>query len=300
MRRLLPLLLVLPAAGCAYSESAALPTDLRPLVASAAEPAVLHLAETVLIARCMAEAGFGYPLDRTAVREELTAPPAAPAPIATWPSDDERAAGASPAPAAAPPRRRTDLERYVEALDPVRRQAFTVALRGRPSDEAPVEVALPGDLTVRQSRAGCGSDAQRQLYGDLDAYLRGQVTADNLGPIVVAEVTADPAFAAAHRRWRTCLADRGWPVADQAELTERVTETGRNLSPQARERRERDVTVLTARCNRRAALSATARRLTPAAEQRARTRLAPLLTDLSRRQQAALPLARRLLTGTDR
>jgi len=289
-RRLLPLLVLL-GAGCADTGTA-LPADVRSLSGTAGDAAVLRLAETVLIAGCMHDAGFDYPLDPAAVRDDLRAAPATSAPITSWPEDDEqRAARTGLGPAAEPERRRTDLERYVDGLDPGRRQAFSTALHGDPAAGPSVEVTLPGGATVRQSRAGCGSQAQRRLYGDLDVYLHGRITADNLTPLVVARVTADRSFVAAQGLWRVCMAEHGWPVADQAGLAARVAEIGAE--------REREAAALAARCNRRAALSATARRLTPAAEQQVRADLAPLLTDLSRREQAALPSARRVLAGED-
>lgn len=298
LRRLLAFLLVLTA-GCAGPVTA-LPDDIRSLVLTAEAGAVLQLAETVLIARCMRDAGLGYPLDLAAIRQELLAAPTTPAPTFAWPQDDENhATGNDLASAEQPQRPRTDLERHISELDPDRRQAFTLALHGDPTTGPWVHVTLPGGATVRQNPTGCTSQAQRRLYGDLDAYLRARITADNLNPLVLTRVTTDPAFLAAERRWRTCMAQHGWLVAHHGELAARVAETAATLASGAQARRRQSAAVLAARCNRQAGLSATARRLTPAADRRIRADLAPLLADLSRREQAALPYARRLLSGED-
>ncbi|PRY32243.1 hypothetical protein CLV70_102454 [Pseudosporangium ferrugineum] len=298
-RRLLLLPFVVLLAGACAGPDEALPADVRSLALGADDAAVLRLAETVLVGRCMRGAGFDYPLDPVELRQELAAPPHPAALDSAWPEDDEkRAAAAGPGAATESPPAPTRLGRYVEGLAPARREAFATALYGYPATGPWVEVTLPSG-TVRQSRAGCRSEALRLLYDDLDAYVRARITKDNINPLVQARVTADPAFTAAQARWRTCMAKRHWAVADPAELTARVAEAGAALPPDQRAERSRTAAVASARCNRQAGLSATARRLTPAAQRRVRADLRVPLTDLSRREQAALPYARRLLAGED-
>ncbi|AEV84959.1 hypothetical protein ACWT_3935 [Actinoplanes sp. SE50] len=297
-RVLLPSIVLLTAA-CASPHPTLLPADVRSMAQGADGAAVLRLAETILVGRCMRNAGFEYPLDPAEARRELAATPPPASLESAWQDDDEKRAAAGPtSPPPESPQPRTDLDRYVEGLDPGRVQAFTTALYGDQTTGPWVRVEMPIG-TVRQSRAGCQSDAQRRLYGDLDAYLRGRITQDNLNPIIQARVTGDAAFTAAEGRWRTCMAKEHWPVADQAELDTRVAKANENLPPEQQKERSRDAAVLSARCNRQTGLSATARRLIPVAERRVLADLSPQLTDLSRRQQAALPYARRLLDGED-
>ncbi|KUL25303.1 hypothetical protein ADL15_41000 [Actinoplanes awajinensis subsp. mycoplanecinus] len=293
------LFIVLLAAACGTPQ-AELPADVRSSARGADDAAVLRLAETVLIGRCMRRAGFDYPLDPAELRNELAAPRPPTSLDSAWPEDDEKraAAAAGPSTAAVPPPPRTRLNRYVEGLDPARREAFATALYGDPTTGPAVEVTLPSG-TVRQSRAGCRSEVLRRLYGDLDAYVRARISKDNINPLVQARVTTDPAFTAAQARWRTCMTKRHWAVADPAELTARVAETSATLPPDQQAERSRAAAVTSARCNRQASLSATARRLTPAAQRRVLADLSVPLTDLSRREQAALPYARRLLAGED-
>ncbi|WP_306205522.1 hypothetical protein [Actinoplanes sp. RD1] len=288
---------VSPPAPLPASMPAVLPADVRSLARGADDAGALRLAETVLIARCMRRAGFDYSVDAAEVRSELAAPPPPASLDSAWPEDDEKraaAAAAVPSAAAEPPRPRSTLERYVEGLDPARREAFATALYGDPATGPAVEVPMPSG-TVRQSRAGCRSEALRLLYGDLDAYVRARITKDNLNPLVQARVTADPAFTAALARWRTCMTERHWAVADPAELTARVAA----LPSDQQAAQSRAAAVTSARCNRQAGLSATARRLAPAARRRILADLSAQLADLSRREQAALPYARRLLAGED-
>jgi len=297
------------AAGCggAGQPSAlapSLPADVRAMAGTADDAAVLELAQSILIARCMTGQGFSYPLDADAARADLSSARAATSTALSWPEDDEANAArdglAPPQPSRAPV---TALENYVRGLDSGRQRAFSLALYGDLRSGSPVSVTLPGreeiqrGEEIQQSTDGCNSQAQRELLGDLEGYLRGRLIADNVGTLAQAKVTAHPAFIAAEHEWRTCMAGQGWPVVDQAELAARVAEAGATLSPDGRSRLERPAAVIAARCNRQSGLSTTGRRLTPAAVREARGDVAPLLADLDRRERTALPHARQLVAG---
>ncbi|MEV6302993.1 hypothetical protein AB0M02_26495 [Actinoplanes sp. NPDC051861] len=205
-----------------------LPAEATVGLATADDGAVLEVAQAALIARCMTSRGFSYPLDPAALRARLARP--------------------STSTASAPPREPPSSSA----------PAFTTALYGDPAAGV-ITVTLPSGDRLQQSRDGCNAEAQHALFGDRQAYLRGRLTADNLGPLVHARVIAQPAFAAAERKVRACLDRAGWAVTN--------------------------------RCDR-----GPIARLTAEKEQEVRAELAPLLSDLTVREQQAARLARRLLT----
>ncbi|WP_328475502.1 hypothetical protein OHA21_19490 [Actinoplanes sp. NBC_00393] len=272
-----------------------LPADVRAMASTADAGAVLELAQSVLIAQCMNRRGFSYPLDANAARADLSTPTAGTSAV-SWPEDDEaKAARAGLAPAEPASRPSTALETYVRGLSAGRQQAFSLALNGDPRGGSLITVTLPDGQQVQQSRESCNAEALQDLYGDLEGYLRGRITADNVNTIARARVTADPAFISAERRWRACISGHGWTVGDQAELSARVADAGAELVAGERRRLERRAAVLAARCNRQGGLSAAGRRLTETAVRAVRAELGSLLDDLSRREQAALPHARQLV-----
>jgi hypothetical protein len=267
-------------------------TELTAAATSTDRDRVLQAAELVLIADCMRASGFEYPLESGA----LDGPAAGSGNTGTiWPDDDVEAAerdGFPDPPAGADPGS-SALSRYVSSLSPARQRKFTLALYGDRTKDPKVEVELPSGV-LSQSRRGCSASAQQTLFGDLDGYLRGRLTADNLSVLVSARVAEDPELVAAESAWRQCVTEGGWPASGLEDLRAQLAQktTG---SAAERSRLDRDVATLSARCSRSARLAATGKRVTAAKTEQVRTELHDVLADLDARQSRALEPARRVL-----
>ncbi|MEV7699903.1 hypothetical protein AB0O62_25610 [Streptomyces sp. NPDC086779] len=204
--------------GCGSSEqhgSASVPLPAPPATLQDAQGDLtqqaaryLYLAEGLLAAQCMADAGFEYvvrePPDQvlagasaanygrltvtTARRHGYSSPSRVNDAISEFVSDDPNQA-------------------YLASLSQSRQQNYPVALFGH--DDTRITINLPDGESITTNRDGCTSQARRLLYGpDLATWLRNQFIANNLNLEVHRRVTTDPAYLEAVNEWRTCMKGR--------------------------------------------------------------------------------------------
>ncbi|WP_203931603.1 hypothetical protein [Virgisporangium ochraceum] len=227
-RAVVAVLLMLPLAGSVARP--AHPSAERPRGTAATAPGdaaidrpTLDLAEQLLIRECMARHGFPLWLGEPPPEDEQRMFP--------YVLDDvdwaRRHGFGSDIAAAAQDRRRDDPnQRYFDGLPPARRAAALVALNGaRPEG---LEARLPSGGVVRRSADGCRSEAERRLYGDLQAWYRARRVVANLSVVRSGMVLADPAYAAALPAWARCMRGHGYAVDSPAHLRRTVVDRARD------------------------------------------------------------------------
>ncbi|MFF5448670.1 hypothetical protein [Streptomyces sp. NPDC012888] len=287
---LLPAVL-LAAAGCAADAAPARPAaPLLPL--AAAEERVLARAEQVLIARCLHRRGFAYvahvPQDAAPARRfPYVIDDPAWARAHGFGTDRQRRIAALKA---ADPN-----ERYFRGLPPRRRQAALAALHGpRPVG---LSARVPGGGVATASDEGCTAEAQRGLYGDLPGWFTAKLTVANLTPLYVPRVREDPRYRRAEAAWGRCMAARGHRHATPDELRRALPRLVHGLPAGPARAEETRLAVAEADCARSSGLGATATALDREYGAGVRHRYrAAIVTEL-RLQRAALPTARRILSG---
>jgi hypothetical protein len=161
---------------------------------------------------------------------------------------------------ARPPFNQGPANAYYARLSPKRRAAWTAAITGQPGGARripAVQVRLPQGIVMGHSRLGCVAAAERQLYGNYQAWFAAENTDQSLRAILAQSVQHDKAYARATRHWSLCMTGRGYPAASppQARSTflRRVT-----AQPTAR---EVAVATTAARCAEGTGLTALARTL---------------------------------------
>lgn len=214
-----------------------LPTQGRPavreeLTSLGADSRYLAHAQTVLIAGCMREQGFTYPV------EDPNAP--------VYPRDAryglsveeaKRTGYVSQSQILAIP----DEDKSYLPEEPGGREAFGAALFG-PDGSPHVEVAIPMTRSeLGTSSAGCLADADRALYGNLETALRRSDVTGNAWNMAETESGTDPGLAVLNERWSACMAKAKYPDLpdpDLARVSARELTGGRLAGLDAGEPRE--------------------------------------------------------------
>ncbi|WP_405515767.1 hypothetical protein [Streptomyces canus] len=252
----------------------------------------LHLAEQLLIKKCMEKRGYEY-----------------------WVEDRPAADGASRFPYvvddpawAARHGYGTDLyrERQREALrDPNQRY-----YRSMPADRAPELVSalngpqaqglsarLPNGIQVTHSDRGCVAEAERTLYKDLPAWFRATRVTDSLGGMRVTMVLTDKRYRAAVKPWARCMKAKGHPYPTPAEARAAATRPDKEW-PHAEEVR---LASAEAACAGPGSgdLAAVAKSLDTAYRAELRRRYPGPTSDLDRLRREALPRARSIVARGD-
>ncbi|MEV6962466.1 hypothetical protein AB0M97_25410 [Streptomyces sp. NPDC051207] len=146
--------------------------------------------------------------------------------------------------------------RYFGSLSPERRTAAVTALSGpRPVG---LLAKLPGGSVVRRSSAGCVSEAERDLYGDLRTWYTVKKITDNLHGLRVKRVMADEEYERSVKDWSACMRKKGYPYATPGEARASALEAvvgGEGRGDEIR------TAVAEARCAADSGLTGTARRL---------------------------------------
>lgn len=101
--------------------------------------------------------------------------------------------------------------RYFDSLSPERRTTAITILSGpRP---ARLIAKLPGGSVVRRSSAGCLSEAERDLYGDLRTWYTVKKITDNLYGFRVKQVITDADYKRSVKDWSSCMRKNGHTYA---------------------------------------------------------------------------------------
>ncbi|MFH7599424.1 hypothetical protein WDV06_30640 [Streptomyces racemochromogenes] len=269
--------------------------------ASGAEPTagqsrVLARAEQILISRCMSARGFAYAVTEP-VREEGAA--------RSFPYglDDVAWArahgyGGRAERAAAEARAADPNQRYFHRLPARERAAARSALMG--ASPTGLSATAPTGMTLTASTDGCIARAQRTLYGDLASWFRAKVVTMNLRPVQEERVRGDARYAEAVGRWAACMKEAGRPYASPAESRQAAASLGEGLPPERADAAETALAVTEATCATSTPLGRVSRALDRDYGEEVRARHREDITLAHRLQNAALPLAERVVSQYDR
>ncbi|MFE9764364.1 hypothetical protein ACFYPC_07500 [Streptomyces sp. NPDC005808] len=283
-------LLATTATGCAGTTTTSGATGSSTPQAAGSTAETLRLAEQLLIKECMEKEGHKYWVE----------PPRADDVSIRFPYvvDDPawaRAHGYG-----------TDLRRQREAE--VQRDPNQQYFRSAPASTKAVlvsdlngaqpqglSVRLPNGMQVSHSDQGCEATAERQLYGDLEAWFRATRVTDSLAGIRLGLVTNDKRYKAAVEPWARCMRERNYTYADPARARAAATQ------PQAPWPRAKEVRLASAEaaCAASSGLSSVAESLDSEYRDRLRRSHPRETADLARLKREALPRARVIVARGD-
>ncbi|MEU9167403.1 hypothetical protein AB0D34_06345 [Streptomyces sp. NPDC048420] len=258
--------------------------------ASADPEQTLHLAEQLLIKKCMEKRGYRY-----------------------WVEDRPAAGGANRFPYvvddpawAARHGYGTDLyrERQQQALRDPNQRYF----RSMPADRAPELVSalngaepkglsarLPNGVQVTHSDQGCVAEAERALYKDLPAWFRATRVTDSLSGVRVNSVLTDKRYLAAVAPWARCMREKGYTYPTPAGARAAATRPDQAW-PHAKEVR---LASAEAACAGKTGLASVAKALDTEYRAELRRRYPAPTADLDRLRREALPRARAIVAHGD-
>ncbi|WP_326660292.1 hypothetical protein [Streptomyces sp. NBC_00385] len=218
-------------------------------------------ATEVLTERCMNRAGFAYwPSTRLSLEESRS--PGFVNDDVEWAA--EHGYGSRIQEKAGRARQANPNGTYRASLAPQRRQAYDKALDGgRDATVLTAEIPTPaGTGRISRRLGGCSAQAEKELYGDPEAWFRAKKAVTNLQPLYVPRITRDKKFTDALAEWARCMAKAGYRYADPPAAQDAVAQRAAGLDPdEASEafEAEKRVAVAEARCARESALGAVAR-----------------------------------------
>jgi hypothetical protein len=253
-----------------------------PRPVSVEDEAILERAEQVLVARCMARAGFDY---------EILAPNPDPFPFRYVLDDPNWAArnGYGSKLRRQQQSRKDANNEYFQALTPTEKKAATVAING-PSPVG-LTAKLPSGLVIQHSDRGCVAEAQRGLYRDLATWFQSTKVVENLPGARYSRVVSDPRYATAVRSWSLCMRQRGHQVADPAAAHGQFINSAKPFPHKT----EVEFATAEADCGITSRLAATARTLDADYDGTLRAGVRPLLLARANLQRQALPAARQIV-----
>ncbi|MDQ0809558.1 hypothetical protein QFZ63_001272 [Streptomyces sp. B3I7] len=289
-------LLATTVTGCGGGTSAPAPTAPTTRAASGAHRAAddpertLYLAEQVLIKKCMEKRGHEYwveppPPKDVSARFPLVVDDPAWARTHGYGTDLRRRREAE---VRADPNRK-----YFRSASTAGRAALVSDLNGpRPQG---LSARLPNGVRVTHSDRGCQAAAQRELYGDLEAWFRATRVTGALNGLRLGLVTGDKRYKAAVAPWARCMRGRGHPYTDPAESRAAATREDRPW-PRAK---EVGLASAEADCAASSGLSDVVRSLNTEYRAELGRRHPRETADLTRLEREALPRARVILARGD-
>jgi hypothetical protein len=136
---------------------------------------------------------------------------------------------------------------YRARLPEQRRKAYDEALDDG-LDAPLVTVEVPGGGTFRKRVGGCVAEAERNLYGDPQAWFRAEKVVGRLRPLYVPKVLADQRFVAALDVWAQCMKGAGYSYRDPSEARRAAVEQAHQTPGDVAFAAERRLAVVDATC----------------------------------------------------
>ncbi|MFG2781477.1 hypothetical protein ACGFY7_26980 [Streptomyces prunicolor] len=283
-------LLATTATGCAGTTTTPGATGSSTPRAAGSTAETLRLAEQLLIKKCMEKEGHKYWVepagpDDVSVRFPYVVDDPAWARAHGYGTDLRRA-------------RETEVrsdpnQRYFHSVPAKTRAVLVSDLNG--AQPQGLSARLPNGVRVSHSDQGCQATAQRQLYGDLQAWFRATRVTDSLAGMRVGLVTDDKRYQAAVKPWARCMRERTYTYADPARA--RAAATGPETPwPHAK---EVGLASAEAACAVSSGLSSVAESLDAEYRDQLRRSHPRETADLARLKREALPRAREIVAHGD-
>ncbi|MDU7360183.1 MAG: hypothetical protein E7L00_03105 [Propionibacteriaceae bacterium] len=194
-------LLVLPGSGCAADQSA--PPELLDLVAELEnQPGELSQATSILTVQCLRKHGFDVPPQPTHQQPHNDVYLGL---VGVFRSEKEAASLGYTSTVNAP----ESLDDYENSLPEARREQFRVALQG-PEDAPMVNGTTKFGAVIGRSSVGCLAEADKHVFGSLDAEMLGSVLRDEAMAATQGEAT--DLAPSDGRAYEECMAAAGYQV----------------------------------------------------------------------------------------
>nr|WSY49315.1 hypothetical protein OG999_03545 [Streptomyces sp. NBC_00886] len=211
-------LLATTATGCAGTTTAPGATGTSTPRAARSTAQTLRLAEQLLIKECMEKEGHKYwveppRLDDVSIRFPYVVDDPAWARAHGYGTDLRREREAEV--------RSDPNQQYFHSVPAKARAALVSDLNG--AQPQGLSARLPNGVQVSHSDQGCEATAERQLYGDLQAWFRATRVTDSLAGMRVGLVTNDKRYKAAVKPWARCMRERTYTYADPARARAAAT-----------------------------------------------------------------------------
>ncbi|GGW60002.1 hypothetical protein GCM10010503_41550 [Streptomyces lucensis JCM 4490] len=184
-------------------------------------------------------------------------------------------------------------QRYFHRLSPSARVAARTALTG--ASPVGLSVKAPTGVTITASDEGCIADAERTLYGDLEGWFRVKVVTMNLRPVRETRVHRDRRYTDAVGRWAACMRKAGRPYTSPDESRQAAARFGESLPAPEADAAGTALAVVEATCATSTPLARVSHALDHSYGERLREQYREELAERWRFQNAALPMARRLV-----
>ncbi|MBK3578328.1 hypothetical protein JHN63_31895 [Streptomyces sp. MBT65] len=283
-------LLATAATGCAGTTTAPGATGSGTPQAAGGPAETLRLAEQLLIKECMEKEGHKYWVeppspDDVSARFPYVVDDPAWARAHGYGTDLRREREAEV--------RRNANQRYFRSMPATTRAVLVSDLNGaRPQG---LSARLPNGMRVSHSDEGCQATAERQLYGDLQAWFRATRVTDSLAGMRVDLVTNDKRYKAAVEPWARCMRERTYNYPDPARARAAAT-LPETPWPHAEEVR---LASAEAACALSSGLSSVAKSLDSEYRDRLGRGHPRETADLARLKREALPRARAIVARGD-
>ena len=283
-------LLATTATGCAGTTTAPGATGSGTPRAAGGTAETLRLAEQLLIKECMEKEGHKYWVeppspDDVSARFPYVVDDPAWARAHGYGTDLRREREAEV--------RRNANQRYFRSMPARTRAALVSDLNGaRPQG---LSARLPNGMRVSHSDQGCQATAERQLYGDLQAWFRATRVTDSLAGTRVDLVTNDKRYKAAVEPWARCMRERTYSYPDPARARAAAT-LPETPWPHAEEVRLASAEAV---CALSSGLSSVAKSLDSEYRDRLGRSHPRETADLARLKREALPRARAIVARGD-
>lgn len=257
--------LVVLAAGCGSSAGGSGDAANNRDVSSSAldglssDRAFLRTSEDILISKCMQAKGFEYnPLRFTASQVEADVlvdkkGPGAGADVVKASRQGYGLYNAVPNDTSRLPKNPNS---HVDSMSQTEQRRWHDALSG----EADVTVEIPDGMTMHVSSKGCKAEARRSLYGDFVKWTTTEALVRNRFVKVQAWVRADPGLESSVARWSECMNKKGYRYKTPEDATRYAADAF--MSKPSMKRKEIELAVADAECNRDAGLEKTYQELT--------------------------------------
>jgi len=283
-------LLATTVTGCAGTKATPGAAESGTRQAAAGPKETLWLAEQLLIKDCMEKQGHKYWVepprpDDVSIRFPYVVNDPAWARAHGYGTDLRREREAEV--------RRNPNQRYFRSMPAKTRAVLVSDLNGvRPQG---LSARLPNGIQVSHSDQGCEATAERQLYGDLQAWFTATRVTDSLAGMRVGLVTNDKRYKAAVKPWARCMHDRTYTYADPARARAAATQPEKPW-PHAK---EVGLASAEAACAASSGLSSVAKSLDTEYRDELRRRYPRETADLARLKREALPRARAIVARGD-
>jgi hypothetical protein len=184
---------------------------------------------------------------------------------------------------------------YRNSLPPATRTRYITALGGGTSARI-ISARLPGGGQIRKAVGGCTGEADKQLYGDVDAWFHANKIATDLSPLYVPKLIRDQRYTGALGAWSACMRrSTGRLYGDPGDIQRDLAKRTAAMSAAKAHPAEVRLAVAEATCARAAALPDTIHRLALIYSEPVRRRYAKEITTHNRLQLAALQQAEKII-----